>query len=621
MAEKRDIKYLNRDFDSFKNELVEFSKTYFPTTYTDFTPASTGMLFMEMASYVGDVLSFYLDNQVQETFIQYARQTENLYNLAYLLGYSPKVTTAATVEVEVFQTTPSKTNPLTGNKEPDYDYALQIAENSPVTSTSDSSITFLMQDKIDFSYSNALDPTVVTIYEVDGVGTPTSYLLKKTRKAISATINSTTFTFGSPQRFQTVNLTANNIIGILDVTDSDGNVWYEVPHLAQETIYDSIKNTNQNDPNYSPDTDVPYLLKLKKVQRRFASRFLNTTTLQLQFGAGTVADNDEEIMPNPDNVGIGLPFEKDKMTTAYSPTNFVFTDTYGISPSNTTLTVRYLTGGGVSANVPANDLTTINTSGITFINTGLTTATAQTTFDSVAVNNPKAAAGGSDGDDINELRQNSLGNFQNQLRTVTQDDYLVRALSMPSNLGAIAKAYATPQKLEDLSMGEVPAVVDLCVLGYDSSKKLTTASTALKQNLKTYLSEYRIINDSVRIKDAFIINIVVDFDIIVLPNYNNNEVLQNCILELQDYFQIDKWQINQPIILKDLYVSLDKIEGVQTVQNIVVKNKTGSSIGYSDFAYDVKGATINNVVYPSIDPMIFELKYPNTDIQGRVVPL
>ena len=192
---------------------------------------------------------------------------------------------------------------------------------------------------------------------------------------------------------------------------------------------------------------------------------------------------------------------------------------------------------------------------------------------------------------------------------------------MPSNLGAIAKAYAAPQKLEDLSMGEVPAVVDLYVLGYDSTKKLNTASTALKQNLKTYLSEYRIINDSVKIKDAFIINIAVDFDIIVLPNYNNNEVLQNCVTALQEHFQIDKWQINQPIIIKDLSILLDKVEGVQTIQNIVIKNKTGNSIGYSDYAYDVKGATINNVVYPSIDPMIFELKYPNTDIQGRVVPL
>ena len=619
MAVKRDIKYLGRDFNSFRSELVEFAKTYFPTTYTDFSPASTGMMFMDMSSYVGDVLSFYLDNQIQETFIQNARQTDNLYNLSYLLGYNPKTTTIATAKLKIQQKVPSKLD--SGEYVPDYDYALQIAENTTVTSTSDSTITFLLEDKVDFSYSNALDPTSVTIYEVDGSGNPTSYLLTKYANSISATVNSTTFTFGSPQRFQTVNISKDNIIGVLDIKDNNSNTWYEVPHLAQETVYNTIKNTNTNDPNYYTDTDVPYLLKLKKVQRRFATRFLDKQNLQIQFGAGTVADNDEEIIPNPDNVGIGLPFKKTKLTTAFSPTNFMFTDTYGISPSNTTLTVRYLTGGGVSSNVPSNDLTSISTSGISFTNINVTGVTAQDIFNSVVVNNEEAARGGSNGDNINEIRQNALGNFQNQLRTVTQDDYLIRSLSMPSNLGAISKAYASPEKLDDLNMGEIPSVVNLYILGYNSIKKLTTASQALKQNLKTYLSEYRMINDSIKIKNAFVINIGIDFDIIVLPNYSNNNVLQNCVILLQNYFNIDKWQINQPILLKDLSILLDKVEGVQTVQNIEIKNKTGLALGYSDYAYDVKGATINNVVYPSIDPMIFELKYPNTDIQGRIVPL
>ena len=619
MAEiKRDIKYLGRDFDSFRNELIEFSKTYFPTTYRDFSPASTGMLFMEMASYIGDVLSFYLDNQIQETFIQNARQTENLYNLAYLLGYNPKVTTASTVELEIFQKIPSKLED--GKYVPDYDYALQIAGNTTVSSLS-TSITFIIEDKVDFSYSNTLDPTIVTIYEIDGSGNPTSYLLKKIRKAISSNVNESTFVFGSPQRFQTINLKANNIIKILDITDSDDNTWYEVPHLAQETIYNSIRNTNTNDPNYYSDTDVPYLLKLKKVQRRFATRFINESNLQIQFGAGTVADTDEEILPNPDNVGIGLPFKKTKLTTAFSPTNFIFTDTYGISPSNTTLTVRYLTGGGVVSNISAKDLVSINKIGISFIKRNLIAATAQDIFDSLIVNNPEAASGGKGGDNINEIKQNALGNFQNQLRTVTQEDYLIRTLSMPPEYGAISKAYAAPEKLEDLSMGEIPSVVNLFVLGYDTQKKLTTVSNALKQNIKTYLSEYRIINDSVKIKDAFIINIGVDFDIIVLPNYNNNEVLHNCILELKDYFRIDKWQINEPILLKELYILLDNVVGVQTVQDINIKNKTGFSLGYSEYSYDVEGALINNIIYPSIDPMIFELKYPNTDIRGRVIPL
>jgi len=616
---KRDIRYINRDFNDFRNALIEYSKTYFPNTYNDFTPESTGMLFMEMASYVGDVLSFYLDNQIQETFIQYARQTENLYNLAYMLGYRPKVTTAATVDIDFYQQVPAKTS---GSVQvPDYDYALLVGENTQVTSNVNNNVKFLVEDVIDFTHSSSLDPTEVSVYQISGEQ-PTYFLLKKTRKAISATIQTTTLTFNSSVRFDTRTINASNIIGILDVYDSDGNKWYEVPNLAQENVFDTIRNTNSNDPNYSSDNEVPYLLQLKQVQRRFVTRFQNTGSLQLQFGAGSYGDNDEEIVPNPDNVGLGLPFEKDKLTTAFSPLNFVFTNTYGIAPYNTTLTVRYLTGGGVISNTPAGTLTVVDDTNIRFINTNLVdTSLANTIFNSLATNNPKSADGGQDGDTIEEIRQNATGNFQNQLRTVTKEDYIIRALSMPSNLGVISKAYAMPSKIAEYQPGELPTILDLYILSYDINKNLRTASTALKHNLKTYLSEYRMINDSIKIKDAFIINIGVEFDIIVLPNYNNNEVLTRCINSLTNYFDIDKWQINEPIILKDLFILLDKVEGVQTVKDVKITNKAGSALGYSDYGYDVVGATVNSVVYPSLDPMIFEVKFPNTDIKGRVVPL
>jgi hypothetical protein len=617
---KRDIRYIDRDFNSFRNALIEYTKTYFPNTYNDFTETSTGMLFMEMSAYVGDVLSFYLDNQIQETFIQYARQTENLYNLSYLLGYVPKITTAASVDIDFYQQLPAK---ISGSTiVPDFDYCLKIPENTPISANNNSSIKFLIQDVVDFSTSSSMDPTEVSIYQVSG-NKPTKYLLKKTRKAISATINSTTFTFTSPVKFDTREINASNIIGILDVVDNNGNIWYEVPNLAQENVFDTIRNTNINDPNYSSDTEVPYLLQLKQVQRRFATRFINGTTLQLQFGAGNPISTDEEIIPNPDNVGLGLPFEKNKMTTAFSPTNFVFTNTYGIAPSNITLTVRYLTGGGVQSNVPSGTLTVIDTTNIVFLKPNLSNFDnlANNIFNSLASTNIAAADGGSDGDTIEELRQNALGNFQNQLRTVTPQDYLIRSLSMPANLGVISKAYATPSKIGEFQLGELPTILDLYVLSYDINKNLRTASPTLKKNLQTYLSEYRMINDSIRIKDAFIINIGVIFDIIVLPNYNNSEVLTKCISALEDYFLIDKWQINEPIILKDLYILLDKVEGVQTVKNVSIENLTGSSLGYSDYAYDIPGATLNDVVYPSIDPMIFEIKNPNIDIKGRVVPL
>ena len=610
----RNINYLNRDFTNIRNTLIEYSKTYFPNTYNDFTPASPGMMFMEMSAYVGDILSFYLDNQIQETFIQYSRQVTNIFDLAYMLGYKPKATNVSVVNVDFYQQVPASGSGV--NNVPDYSYSLSYPANTQV---SNGSVTFLVEEPINFSYSSSIDPTEVSVYEISG-GEPVFYLLKKTRKAYSSAITSTSFSFGNYQPFPTVEINASNFIGILDITDSQGNVWYEVDYLGQETILDSIKNTNPNNPNFTSNDNTPYLLKLKKVQRRFATRLLDANTVQLQFGSGNPNDTDEELIPNTNNVGIGLPFGKDKLTTAYSPTNFMYTNTYGIAPVNTTLTVRYLTGGGVTSNVAANQITSIITTP-SFINKNLNISTANNIFTTTVVNNDEAASGGKSGDTIQEIRQNTLANYQSQLRTVTQDDYLVRTLAMSPKYGTVAKAYIEPTKLSNLNPGESPSVLDLYVLGLNANNNLITTSDLVKQNLTTYLSQYRLINDSIRIKDAFIVNIGIDFDIIVLPNYNSNDILIQCINALQNYFNINNRSINQPIVLRDLYITLDRIQGVQTVKNIEIVNKVGESLGYSNTAYDITGATISNIIYPSIDPMIFEVKYPETDIQGRVVPL
>ena len=614
MAIKRNLTYLNKDFTEFRSSLINYSQTYFPTTYNDFSPSSPGMMLIEMASYVGDVMSFYLDNQYQETFLQYARQANNVFDLAYMFGYKPKVTGVAMADIDFFQRVPASGSTFA----PDFRYALIVSANSSIQSNLNNNTSFLVEDPVDFTVSSSGDPTEITVYATAG-GNPDQYLLKKTRKAISATVKTTTFTFTTPQEFATVNLIDNDIIGILDIVDSDGNEWYEVDYLAQEMIYKSIKNTNPNDPNYYTDgSNTPYLLQLEQVQRRFVTRVINETTTQLQFGAGTTADTDEEIVPNSNNVGLGLPFEKNKLTAAYSPTNFIFNNTYGIAPSSTTLTVRYLTGGGISANVQANTLTTFNGT-LNFTTYNL--SGAQQYFDSFAVNSPKAASGGQDGDTLEEIRQNASSNFATQLRNVTQDDYLVRALAMPSKFGVVSKAYIEPTKVQNVGQGEINTTLDLYVLSSNNLNQLTTGSAALKQNLSTYLSQYRIIGDTISIKDAFIVNIGVEFDIITLPEYVNNEVLTNCISELQAYFANSEWQINEPIILRELYILLDRIEGVQTVKNITILNKVGVGNGYSQFAYDVQGANIGEVIYPSIDPMIFEVKYPQSDIRGRVVPL
>jgi hypothetical protein len=613
----RDIKYLDRDFSEIREKLIEFSQTYFPNTYNDFSPASPGMMFMEQAAYVSDVMSFYLDNQLQETFTQLARQSNNLYELAYMFGYKPKATGAAQATINLFQQVPGKV--VGANILPDYSYAMTVEANSSITSTLNDKISFLIEDKCDFTISSSQDPTEVTVYQVSG-NTPQYFLLKKQRNAISSNVSTQTFTFGAPQPFQTIDIEAENIIGILDIIDSDGNVYSEVDYLGQEMVFDNIKNTNTNDPNNVENAgEVPYLLQLKKVQRRFATRLTSETNLQIQFGSGNPNDTDELITPNPNNVGIGLPFEKNKLTAAYSPTNFLFTNTYGISPSSTTLTVRYLTGGGVGSNVPAGDLTVLNTSNIVFPNNNLNPSTANYIFGTLAASNPEAADGGQAGDSIEQIRQNTLMQIATQQRTVTLDDYMVRALSMPPENGIVSKVYIEKPQLDN----QTSTVETLCmyVLSQNSSNQFIEASNTLKKNLRTYLSQYKMIGDSIEIKNAYIINISVDFEIIVLPNFINSQVILSCIESLQEYFARDNWQINEPILINDLFVRLDRIEGVQTIKNINFINQSGTSRGYSQYAYDIGGATLNGVIYPSLDPSIFEIKYPNTDIKGKVVPL
>jgi hypothetical protein len=614
---RRNIEYLNKDFSDYRSQLINYSQTYFPQTYTDFSETSPGMMFMEQAAYVGDILSFYLDNQIQENFLQYARQTSNLYDLSYMYGYKPKVTGLSSVDLSFYQLVPSiiKVDGSGNNIYiPDFNYALNIGANT--VSQTQNGVSFTIEDPIDFTVSNSLDPTEVSVAQISN-NNPTYYLLKKKRKALSGAISSTSFTFGTPQEFPTVIIQDDNIGGIIDCFDSDGNEWYEVDYLGQELVFDGIKNTNVNDPNnYQNSDNTPYLLQTKQVQRRFNSRFLSTNSLQIQFGSGNPLNTDEEITPNPMNVGLGLPFEKNKLTTAYSPTNFIFTNTYGIAPSNTTLTIRYLKGGGVNSNVAANTIVNLNTTLTNFQNQTLNSTVAQTVFDSLQVNNEAAASGGNNGDSAEEIRQNTISNLSSQLRNVTADDYLVRALSMPPKYGIISKAITQKPKANDPN-----TTLDLYVLSTDLNGNLTTASTSLKGNLRNYINQYRMIGDTVNIKDAFVVNISINFEIITLPNYNNSQVLTNCIIALQNFFNINNWQINQPIILRDISILLDTINGVQTVNNISILNKAGTTSGYSQYAYDVSGALQNGTIFPSIDPMIFEVKYPNTDIIGRVVTI
>ena len=242
---------------------------------------------------------------------------------------------------------------------------------------------------------------------------------------------------------------------------------------------------------------------------------------------------------------------------------------------------------------------------------------------SVTSTNPEKAVGGGAGDTVEELRMNTMAHFSAQQRTVTKEDYLVRTLSLPARYGRVAKAYITqddqisPLTTEPNRIPN-PLALNLYTLGYDKDKYLTTLNTATQTNLSTYLEQFRMLTDAVNIKDAFIINFDLEFQVTAFKNYNNQEVLVNCINELKEYFKIDKWQINQPIIVSEIYNLIGGVLGVQTVEDVKIENKNGLAFGYSPYKYDFETATRKNIIYPSLDPSIFEMKYPNTDIKGKV---
>tara|TARA_R110000824_G_scaffold132457_5_gene294971 strand:+ start:6141 stop:8021 length:1881 start_codon:yes stop_codon:yes gene_type:complete len=624
MKTEKDIAYLGKDFTQFRKNLIEFTRQYFPNDYTDFNESSPGSLFMEMAAYVGDVLSYYADTNLRESLLHQAQERGNIFDLANALGYKPNNSVPGYVTLDIYQLVPSiGTGDLV---RPDFTYALPIKSGFQVEHTNANTV-FRTLDSVDFGFSSSFDTTEVTIYESnDSTKLPSYYLLKKQAKAVSGTVKTSKFSFGSAVAYDKVLLPDTNVVEILSITESDGDAWTEVPYLAQDTVFESIPNLAENDPDFvSYRASSPSLLKLKKTAKRFITKVRSDNRTEIQFGAGVSSNNDEEIIPNPDNVGNGLSGFRKGVDVDIDPSNFLYTRAYGQAPSNTTLTVTYTVGNGIADNVSAGTITNIKS--IEYdddVNAGLNAGMLNFVKSTVAVNNSVPSSGAANADSLQDIKNNALGNFATQNRLVTRDDYIIRSYSMPAKFGSVAKAYIVPDdqiSQQDLIESRIanPLAMNMYVLGYNSSRQLTTLNSAIKENLKTYLNFYRMLTDAVNIKDAFIINIGLDFEISVLTNYNSNEVLLNCINKVREYFDINRWQINQPIIKSEITNLLGNVRGVQNIVSVQLKNLYDTTGGYSGNIYDLPTATKKGIVYPSLDPSIFEVKFPTKDIRGRVV--
>jgi hypothetical protein len=616
----KDVKYINKDFSEFRSNLVEFTKNYFPKTYNDFNESSPGMMFIELASYVGDVLSYYTDYAMKETMLTHAQEKKNIYNIAQTFGYKPKLASSANVMLDVFQLIP---NTGTGaSARPDYDYAF-ILEKGAKFNTSDN-IIFSTTTPVNFAHSSSASPTEISVYQINSsTGQPEKYLLKKQVPAISGETRTKTVTIGSSDPYLKVLVDDKNILGIESVVDSDGMPWYEVPYLAQDTIFDESVNSEAQDPSLVVDSvEAPYILKLKKTSRRFITRVTEDEKIELQFGSGISDNPDEEIIPNPENVGAPQPGNINQLDTSFDPANFLYTNTYGQSPSNTTLTITYIIGYGLNANVPSKTVTSVTSKTVTFDSSlDLVHAAKITAEASLEGTNPKPATGGTSVESLDEIKNNALAHFSTQNRMVTKEDYIVRALSLPGKFGNVTKAYIASD--EQLSSDNIPVnnplAVNMYVLGYDKNKNLTTVNNTTKQNLKKYISQYRLLTDAINIKNGFVINFGIDFEITCLANQNSTSVLLKCVNALKNKFNIDKISFSTPIIIKDIYLEIANVTGVQSVVDVKLINYYDVDAGYSGNSYSFKSATHKGVIYPSLDPSVFEIKYPDTDIRGRVV--
>tara|TARA_R110002020_G_scaffold41738_4_gene122784 strand:- start:848 stop:2794 length:1947 start_codon:yes stop_codon:yes gene_type:complete len=631
----KEVRYLNKDFTSFKDNLIEFSKVYFPKTFNDFNESSPIMIFIEMASYVGDVLSYYIDNQFKESLLAFAEEKKTVYNMAQSFGYKPKLSSAATTNIDVFQTVPATTSGAGGTytTKPNLDYAMSL--NGGMIVSSNGGIKFVSEEDCSFKFSSSFDPMEVSVYESSN-NVAVTYLLKKSVRVSSGEIGTEYLTFAAGEKYSRVALSNANITDIISVTDSDSNTWYEVPYLAQDTIFTDLENKAANDDDLAQYSDqAPYLLKLLKSARRFTTYIREDGKTELRFGAGTSDSPDEEIIPNPENVGSSLAGGVSKLGQVFDPGNFLTTKAYGQAPSNTTLTVTYRYGGGIDHNVAAASIRTIDSVNITLDESNLAGSLVSQTKGSIAINNVIPATGGRDAESIVEVKNNALAHFQAQGRAVTKNDYIARTYALPAKYGNIAKAYIVQDTQLEVTNGNEtgrvanPLALNLYVLGYNSSKQLSTLNQAVKENLQTYLTQFRMITDAVNIKDAYVINIGVKFNILTKIGYNKQDVVLRAIQKVREFFQIDKWQINQPIVLADLAYQISLTEGVSAVVPpdqdnpsglpVLIINKHSASSNYSGNVYDIITATKDGVIYPSIDPSCFELKFPSTDIEGRVV--
>lgn len=596
--------YTNKDFKSLRNELRRYALTHFSDNIIDFSDASMGGLILDLASYVGDVMTFYMDHQFNENSIENAVERSNIERLIRESGLDIPGAAPAYASINLEIVVPAVL--INGEYVPQ-SIALPIIKANSVFSTPSGKDFTLMND-VNFALRDDESKLLasVTIGNQTG-GRPTSFVLVAPGIVASSKIATETFTISDELiPFRTITLAQENINEIITTIDSSGDNYYEVDTLSQDTVFRMYEN------NAYDNIDVPFRMELLHAPKRFIKiRSSNTGMTTLRFGSGNEEAFDEDVIPDPSEHAITLFGDRKALTTvAIDPNSFLATQTLGISPKNTTLTVVYRHGGGLSDNVPAGNISSVKTL-ITTFNTSLSPAIEASVRASTDVINPKRASGGEDEPTLEELRNIAIFNRSAQNRIVTREDLIARVYSMPSNFGRVYRVAVSDNPRN-------PRGAQLHILSRGNSGNLVTSTDTLKQNLAKYLNKFRLVSDAIDILDAIIVNIGIEYGITVEKGYRSQVVLAAVNSKIISYFKVDKFQINKPIIIGEVENLILNVPGVVSIINLNVVNKKNVQNNkiYNTYSFDIKQNLDRGMIFPPIGG-IFEVKFPNDDVQGR----
>lgn len=611
----KQVKYTGRDFNSLKSQLLEFAKQYFPDKFNNWNDYSIEMLYTEMASYVGDSLHFNIDEKFRNNFMQYADEAESVFRLAKERGYSPQTVSVAVGTVEFSQEVPAV---LSGSVyEPDVSYA-GVVNSGTIVSNANSSNRFEVIDTIDMD-----EYTDSVVVETGSGGEPVTFRIFKDTRVRSGQRQTKNISVSS---FQT-NLELfvdSNVAYIESVTDAEGNDWFEVEYLAQDTVFESVENSGINN-NFSPFSDeTPFLIRARRQPRRFVVDHRSTGDAYLQFGQGVdIIDNTLKGLTTDDFLTTNE-IANYNLSNTFLVDNFLNNDSLGLVPSNTTLTVTYIVSRGNQDNASSNSLTTIASRNITFPNNS-----TPDVVDSFAVSNPDPVSGASFLNSIDRIKRESTEAFASQRRCVTIRDYIIRSKMLPNKFGNVDKVYAEKDinyyNLENQNLDDQSTkTINIYTLSKDVNGDLTETNVATKNNLRVFLNEFRMATDSIHIRDAYIVNIGVYFEFVAKKDFNKEQVAFNISRKIEEHFDIDKWEMNQPIVLEDLRFEMLEAKGVASVSNIDFENKIDTSKGYSGVQYNVSVDGENfdkrrGILYPPADISIFEMRFPLNDIKSKAL--